>query len=113
VPAIPTPLPSSVSVSVRPEGNRPAADLFARGVVAFRAGRYGEAETHWKLFLANFPGDPRNEDVSFLRAVGRSRAGDKTSAAALAREYLLRFPTGMRRREAEALSSLSLPSARH
>ena len=78
-------------------------NLFARGIQAFRAGRYAEAEGLWRDFVAEHPQDPRVEDIAFLRAVVRARVGDVGGAAALARAYLERFPRGMRRKEAEAL----------
>jgi TolA-binding protein len=81
-----------------------APELFARGIEAFRAGRYDEADSLWKAFVVKHPKDPRAEDVAFLRAVGRVRLGDAQGAATLARAYLDRFPRGMRRREAEAIS---------
>lgn len=79
-------------------------NLFARGMSAFRAGRYAEAEGLWRQFAADHPQDPRIEDITFLRAVVRARQGDVEGAAALARAYLERFPRGMRRKEAEALT---------
>jgi hypothetical protein len=79
-------------------------NLFTRGVDAFRAGRYTEAEKFWASFLAEHPQDSRGEDIAFLRAVARARQGDVQGAAALARAYLERFPRGMRRKEAESLT---------
>jgi len=87
-----------------PSLSRAASNLFARGIEAFRAGRYQQAELFWGWFLDRHGADPRAEDAAFLRAVGRARMGDAAGAGALAREYLERFPRGMRRREAEALS---------
>jgi len=87
-----------------PSRSREASNLFARGIDAFRAGRYQEAELFWRSFLDRHAVDPRAEDAAFLRAMGRARMGDAAGAGALAREYLQRFPRGMRRREAEALS---------
>jgi FecR protein len=79
-------------------------DLFARGVHAFRAGRFDDADGLWQRFLDEHRDDPRAEDAAFLRAVGRARRGDAKGAASLARVYLERFPHGMRRREAETLA---------
>jgi TolA-binding protein len=87
-----------------PSASRAASNLFAQGIDAFRAGHYQEAELFWRSFLDRHGADPRAEDAAFLRAVGRARMGDAAGAGALAREYLQRFPRGMRRREAEALS---------
>jgi hypothetical protein len=102
--------PPSSAVERRVEAKTPppaGADLFARGVEAFRAGRYDEADGLLRAFVAKHPKDPRVEDVAFLRAVGRVRLGDAQGAATLARDYLERFPHGMRRREAEAISRRS------
>jgi hypothetical protein len=100
---------SHAPVVTPPSRNAPvttseASLLFAHGVAALRAGRYAEADEAWQEFLAKHPTDPRAEDATFLRAVGRERSGDRHGAAALARTYLERFPRGMRRREAETLS---------
>jgi TolA-binding protein len=81
-----------------------ASALFARGVAALRDARYAEADAFLREFLVKNPRDSRAEDAAFLRAVGRSRSGDDAGAAELARDYLARFPQGMRRREAESLS---------
>jgi hypothetical protein len=51
------------------------------------------------------PGDPLVEDAHFLRAVARSRSGDADGAAKLAKEYLRKFPDGLRRREAEKIAT--------
>src|SRR5258708_2762655 len=65
-----------------------ASDLFARGIQAFRAGNYRQADNLWQAFATNSPRDPRVEDAAFLRVVGRSRLGDASGAASLARDYL-------------------------
>jgi ferric-dicitrate binding protein FerR (iron transport regulator) len=104
--------PSSPPPSASPPASPPASaasDLFARGIQAFRGGRYEQAEALWREFLGGHPHDARAEDAMFLCIVGRARRHDAGGAAALAREYLTRFPRGMRRREAEALSPRTLP----
>jgi hypothetical protein len=83
----------------------PRADSFRAGVSAFEAGDYSGADASLRRFIAESPSDPRTEDASFLRAIARSRLGDKESAADLARGYLARFPAGLRRKEAERLAS--------
>ena len=81
-----------------------ASTLFARAIHAFHAGRYDEAEALWREFLSRHPDDARAEDAAFLRIVGRTRAGDRSGAARMARDYLAQFPHGMRRHEAELVS---------
>jgi TolA-binding protein len=81
-----------------------SADSFAEGIAAFRSGRYNEANKLLQAFLGKNPSDPRTEDAAFLLAVSRARLGDAHGAAVLAREYLRRFPNGLRRPEAESLS---------
>jgi len=67
----------------------------------FRAARYDDAEVLLRAFIARNPGDPRVEDATFLRMVGRVRRRDSDGAAEMARRYLTQFPEGLRRREAE------------
>jgi hypothetical protein len=80
-----------------------SADVFATAIAAFQGGRYDDADKLLQTFSTKNPSDPRTEDAAFLRAVSRSRMGDGHGAAILAREYLQRFPKGLRRPEAEAL----------
>ena len=94
------PSTSSVAASGVPPG-----DLLSRGIAAFRAGRYVDADQLLQAFVVANPSDARIEDAAFLRAVSRARMGDESGAATLAREYLRRFPNGMRRPEAQALSA--------
>ena len=81
----------------------PVADSFATGVSAFEAGDYRRADESLSRFLAESPSDPRGEDASFLRALAHARWGDKQGAAKLAQKYLSRYPSGLRRHEAERL----------
>ena len=87
-----------------------ASSLFAQGIQAFRAGNYLLADHLWQAFAARNPRDPRVEDAAFLRAVGRSRLGDDSGAAELARAYLAAFPRGMRRQEAQVLILRTSPA---
>lgn len=89
--------------SVRATREVDSADSFAAGIAAFRAGRYRDADRLLQAFASKNPTDPRVEDAAFLRAVAHSRLGDTSGAAALARDYLGRYPNGLRRPEAEAL----------
>jgi TolA-binding protein len=81
-----------------------AATDFAQGMAAFSAGDYGRAEQLFNAFEARHPSDARVEDATFLKAVARSRRGDSAGARALAREYLVRYPNGLRHLEAQRLA---------
>jgi outer membrane protein assembly factor BamD (BamD/ComL family) len=72
---------------------------------AFRRGAYDEADRLFERFAARAVGDARVEDADYLRAVAHGRMGDRAGAAKLARAYLDAFPAGLRRREAEQLTS--------
>lgn len=102
------PTPTSLDAKAKQAAlaDRPpiSADLFARGIAAFRGGRYADADRLLQTFQSERPSDPRTEDAAFLRAVSRSRMGDVRGAAVLARDYLRQFPRGLRRPEAESLS---------
>jgi hypothetical protein len=100
------PAPERVVVSAAPpdaEAELPAVD-FRDAVRALDTGALERADRLFAQFARENPGDPRTEDALFLRAVARTRAGDRAGAAALARDYLARFPEGLRRNEAERLS---------
>jgi len=86
-----------------------ASDRFARALRAFQAGRYQDAETLWQEFLARHADDPRAEDATFLRMVGRARSHDPAGAADMARRYLAQFPNGLRRHEAELVIRQAAP----
>jgi hypothetical protein len=76
---------------------------FATAMAAFTAGAYLDADDLFSAFAARFPTDARNEDVAFLRAVIATKRGDATAAVARARDYLRRFPDGLRRDEMERI----------
>jgi TolA-binding protein len=80
-----------------------AGSDFATAMAAFSAGDFARAETLFTTFEARHPRDARVEDSMFLRSVARSRRGDTSGAQALARDYLRRYPKGLRRLEAERL----------
>jgi hypothetical protein len=79
-------------------------DDFARAMAAFGAGDYGQAERLFQDFERRHPEDARQEDSTFLRAVARARRGDAAGARATARQYLERYPHGLRAPEAERLA---------
>jgi len=80
-----------------------SATRFEEAMAAFRSADYARADSLFARFAAEFPADARCEDAAFLRAVARSRVGDKDGAASLARAYLAAYPTGLRRVEAQRL----------
>jgi TolA-binding protein len=101
---------SSVAI-VTPPPPRPhlapavsAGTAFDDAFATFERGAYGVADVKFERFIHAFPGDPRTEDAAYLRAVARSRMGDKEGAAELARTYLELYPHGFRRIEAQRLA---------
>jgi len=70
---------------------------------------YGWAEGAFLGFERRHPVDARCEDATFLRAVARARRGDAAGASTIAREYLERYPSGLRLHEARRLIT---PSAK-
>jgi hypothetical protein len=100
--------PDAPSLAKTPDARQGAAqqDIFATGVAAFRSGNYRRAEQLFDRFLVEgTPRDPRSEDAWFMKAVARSRLGDTEGAARLARDYLQRFPEGLRRPEAAQIEA--------
>jgi TolA-binding protein len=94
--------------SVGPEGHATptvarASELFADAMDAFEASAYDRADGLLARFATDFPTDARAEDAMFLRAVARAKSGDSAGAAQRARDYLARYPNGLRRQEAEQL----------
>ncbi|MET0594851.1 MAG: FecR domain-containing protein [Polyangiaceae bacterium] len=98
-------VPQAASNAAAPAGSARRQDVFAAAVIAFRAGNYARTEQLLDRFLKESPRDPRSEDAWFMMAVARSRAGDAEGARRVAKEYLERFPAGLRRREAEQLAA--------
>jgi TolA-binding protein len=81
-----------------------AGQAFAGAIAAFRQAQFAQAASAFERFSRDFPSDPRSEDATFLRAVAQARTGDAEGAARMAREYLARYPRGLRRAEAERLA---------
>ncbi len=81
----------------------PGSD-FGVAMKAFGDGDYGRAEQAFLEFERKHPSDSRVEDATFLRAVARSRRGDKEGARRIAESYLERYPNGLRRLEAERIA---------
>lgn len=98
----PTPPPSSRPPSA--PARRPAGAAFDEAFASFERGSYGVADVQLERFVHEFPGDPRAEDAAYLRAVARSRLGDREGAKLLARAYLDAYPNGLRGLEAKRLA---------
>jgi FecR-like protein len=104
-----TALPETKRALEPPSGEQAAPlgthnDDFARAMAAFGAGDYGQAERLFQDFERRHAEDARQEDSTFLRAVARARRGDAAGARATARQYLERYPNGLRAPEAERLA---------
>ena len=104
-----TALPETKRALEPPSGEQAATagthnDDFARAMAAFGAGDYGQAERLFQEFERRHTEDARQEDSTFLRAVARARRGDAAGARATARQYLERYPNGLRAPEAERLA---------
>lgn len=107
--ARPTARPETKRALAPPSGEQAATagthdDDFARAMAAFGAGDYGQAERLFQDFERRHAEDARQEDSTFLRAVARARRGDAAGARATARQYLERYPNGLRAPEAERLA---------
>jgi TolA-binding protein len=81
-----------------------AGAAFAKAMAAFTAGDYASAQALFAAFEREHGGDDRVEDALFLRAVAHARRGDLAESRATASEYLKRYPSGLRKREAEQLA---------
>lgn len=81
----------------------PAARSFVAAMNAFSSGAYADADWRLAEFLSRFPGDSRCEDALFLRTVCAVRQGQTATARSLGRDYLSRFPGGLRRDEVARL----------
>jgi hypothetical protein len=97
------PRPSSSGAADGVEAGERAGADFAQAMAAFEAGDYGRAEGAFLGFERRHSGDARCEDATFLRAVARARRGDAAGASAIARQYLERYPRGLRAHEAKQL----------
>lgn len=75
-----------------------------RAMAAFSSGDFGTAERLFADFERAHPSDARAEDAAFLAAVARARSGDVEGSKKLAREYLTRYPQGLRRSDAERMA---------
>jgi len=96
--------PARGSASVPAGAPTFAGRAFAAAMTAFSAGDYGHADRLFAEFERVHAGDARVEDAAFLRAVAHSRRGDRRASQAAARDYLRRYPNGLRRAEAERLA---------
>ncbi len=85
-----------------------AGEQFDAAMRRFVAGEYTDADRQLAAFIREHPADARCEDAAFLRAVARSRLGDRDAAAVLAGKYLRAYPHGLRRAEAQQLVDAGL-----
>jgi hypothetical protein len=95
----------SVDASTSARSALSASDRYAEAIGAYRVGAYAKADRSFAAFIRDFPADPSCEDAAFLRAVCHQRIGDPASAASLARAYLAKYPSGLRRPEAERIAA--------
>lgn len=102
-PALTASATASVPQTSAADPTAPSGDTFAQAMAAFAAGDFGKAERLFTAFELAHPADARVEDATYLRAVARARRGDAGAASAIARDYLRRYPNGLRRTEAERL----------
>jgi hypothetical protein len=96
--APPTPASAKPPSSTLAEEN----DLFAEGMLARRHGNVRLAVEKMDLFLARYPASHLTESATAerMRLLG---VLDPTSAAAAARHYLQRYPSGFARTDAETI----------
>ncbi len=113
VPSVPAPVSAALAVRApdAATGDRDA-DRFDRAMALFQSGSYAEADALLAAFDRQSPSDARDEDAVFVRAVAHARMHDVAGAADLAQDYLRRFPNGLRRKEAEAMTSSGDASTR-
>jgi TolA-binding protein len=93
----------STSDASAPAGTLPLVDSYEACIRTFESGDYLDADRLLATFEREHPTDARSEDAAFLRAVCHSRMGDSAGATRLASEYLVRYPHGLRRNEAQRL----------
>jgi ferric-dicitrate binding protein FerR (iron transport regulator) len=77
---------------------------FEEGMAMMERGDYDTAARHLDAFSGSSPGDDRAEDAAFLVILALQRAGRPVEAAAAARRYLARYPSGYRRAQAKAIA---------
>lgn len=101
--AAPHPVAAASASAAPRKPTDPAAVELDAAMGAYRDGNFARAQKLFAAFERHHPGDARSEDAAFLRAVACLRRGDRTDARALARDYLNRYPDGLRREEAQRL----------
>jgi hypothetical protein len=78
-------------------------DLFAQAVAAKRRGATAEAIAGFDRFLARYPASPLAESATVER-MRLLRANDPARATGAAKQYLVHYPSGFARAEAEAIA---------
>ena len=101
--------PGAPEPSTNPPGTSEASsdlaeqnDAFARAVAAKRRGAVGEAVAAFEAFVARYPSSALAESALSER-MKLLRTSDPARASVAAAQYLLRYPTGFARSEAEAI----------
>ena len=76
---------------------------FRLGVDMLSAGNAAQAAGAFRHYLSHGSAPERTEDATYLLVLALHRSGDDAGAQAAARDYLSRYPHGLRRREVELL----------
>jgi TolA-binding protein len=94
--------------AVNPPAVNPPEDSssrdFSEGMEALARGDAAQAAARFDRFRQQHPADARADDAAYLRAIALQRAGRRTEAAAVAREYLATHPRGAHREQAKKIA---------
>ena len=93
--------PTREAATTRPP---PQAGELNEAVAAMNSGSYPAAVRALRAYLAQHPGTAQSEDASYLLVVALLHEGDRASAREAARDYLNRYPHGLRRTEVELVA---------
>jgi hypothetical protein len=108
--ATPRRIPSIPSTRVHDAGSTagsargPIDDGLRDAISSLDAGDPTGASKKLREIVARYPSDPRAEDAAYLFVIALQRASDTIGARAAARDYLRRFPNGLRRAAIEPLA---------
>jgi hypothetical protein len=97
--------PASRSVTRRSVERQPdPAGDYRAAVSVLENGKPAEAAAAFARFGAKYPWDPRAEDAAYLRVIAlQKQGGVDAEVNGAAKQYLSRFPAGLRRIEVEKL----------
>lgn len=97
-------LPPRPRYGVKPRATAEQAfSEFRDAMAALNRGDNRGAERAFVQFIARHPRDARSEDAAYLRVIALQRCADDAMMKQAAREYLRRYPSGLRRSEVERL----------